>query len=66
MSLLSPNRLRARLEPHLHWKVPFTAGVYGNSPRWSNKGCYPDFLPFLRIGCGRGGEPLDLDPNLAP
>ena len=38
MSFLSPNRLRAKLAPHLHWRVPFEAGVYANSPRWSNKG----------------------------
>ena len=38
MSLLSPNRLKTRLAPHLHWRVPFEAGIYANSPRWSNKG----------------------------
>ena len=41
MSILSPSRLKARLEPHLHWRVPFQAGVYANSPRWSNKDLDP-------------------------
>jgi hypothetical protein len=26
------------MEPQLHWKVPFEAGFYENSPKWSNKG----------------------------
>lgn len=51
MSLLSPSRLKAKvvhsltpsviyakIEPQLHWKVPFEAGIYENSPKWSNKG----------------------------
>jgi len=38
MSILSPNRLKAKIAPHLHWRVPFEAGMYENSPRWSNKG----------------------------
>ena len=41
MSFLSTRRLRARIEPHLHWKVPFEAGMYANSPRWSNKDLDP-------------------------
>ena len=41
MSYLSTKRLRAKLEPHLHWRVPFEAGVYANSPRWSNKDLDP-------------------------
>ncbi|KAF1987180.1 hypothetical protein K402DRAFT_412188 [Aulographum hederae CBS 113979] len=41
MSFLSPNRLRAKVGPHLHWKVPFEGGVYPDSPRWSN----PDLDP---------------------
>lgn len=41
MSILSPSRLRARIEPHLHLRVPFEAGVYANSPRWSNKDLDP-------------------------
>ena len=39
--MLSARRLRARLDPHLHWQVPFEAGVYANSPRWSNKDLDP-------------------------
>lgn len=49
MSVVSPKRLRARVAPHLHWQVPFEAGVYANSPRWSNKGC-PSFIHVL-ISC---------------
>ncbi len=41
MSYLSTKRLRAKLEPHLHRRVPFEAGIYGNSPRWSNKDLDP-------------------------
>ena len=41
MSYLSTRRLRAKLEPHLHWRVPFEAGIYANSPRWSNKDLDP-------------------------
>lgn len=41
MSILSPSRLRAKLEPHLHLRVPFQAGIYANSPRWSNKDLDP-------------------------
>jgi hypothetical protein len=41
MSILSPKRLKARIEPHLYWRVPFQAGVYANSPRWSNKDLDP-------------------------
>jgi len=41
MSFLSPSRLRAKLEPHLHLRVPFEAGIYANSPRWSNKDLDP-------------------------
>ena len=46
MSILSPNRLRAKVAPHLSWKVPFEAGVYGNSPRWSNKDLDP--IPYAQ------------------
>ena len=48
MSLLSPNRLKARIAPHLHWRVPFEAGIYANSPRWSNKGLQLD-KPLAQI-----------------
>jgi hypothetical protein len=41
MSFLSPNRLRAKIAPHLTLRVPFTAGIYENSPRWSNKDLDP-------------------------
>lgn len=54
MSLLSPSRIKAKvirtfswthikakIEPQLHWKVPFEAGVYANSPKWSNKDLDP-------------------------
>ena len=46
MSVLSPSRLRARVAPHLSWAVPFEAGVYGNSPRWSNKDLDP--VPYAQ------------------
>jgi hypothetical protein len=29
-------RAKAKIEPQLHWRVPFETGKY--SPRWSNKG----------------------------
>lgn len=38
---LSPSRIKARLEPHLHWQVPMEKGVY-QDPRWSN----PDLDPI--------------------
>jgi hypothetical protein len=51
MSLLSPSRIKAKviktfswshikakIEPQLHLRVPFEAGIYANSPKWSNKG----------------------------
>lgn len=45
MSIVSPRRLkaslRANIEPQLHWRVPFEAGQYANSPRWSNKDLDP-------------------------
>jgi hypothetical protein len=31
-------RIKAKIEPQLHLRVPFEAGIYENSPRWSNKG----------------------------
>ena len=34
-------KVKAKVEPQLHWKVPFEAGVYENSPKWSNKGNAP-------------------------
>lgn len=37
---LSPSNIKAKVEPHLHWKVPMEAGVY-KDPRWSN----PDLDP---------------------
>jgi len=41
MSFLTPSRLRAKIAPHLTLTVPFKAGAYGNSPRWSNKDLDP-------------------------
>ena len=41
MSFLSPKKLKARIEPQLHLRVPFRTGIYANSPRWSN----PDLDP---------------------
>jgi hypothetical protein len=41
MSVLSPRRLRAKIAPHLTLRVPFKAGIYENSPRWSNKDLDP-------------------------
>jgi hypothetical protein len=41
MSILSPKRWKANIEPQLHWRVPFEPGVYGTSPRWSNKDLDP-------------------------
>ncbi|KAL8710024.1 MAG: hypothetical protein Q9220_005295 [cf. Caloplaca sp. 1 TL-2023] len=35
------SRVRAKLEPQLHLRVPFIAGAYGNSPKWSNKDLDP-------------------------
>jgi len=63
MSLLSPSRIkakviktfswthiRAKIEPQLHWRVPFEAGVYANSPKWSNKGTpFDDLLPPIYL-----------------
>jgi len=37
---LSPSNIKAKVEPHLHWKVPMEEGVY-KDPRWSN----PDLDP---------------------
>lgn len=34
----SPTRLKAKIEPHLHWQVPFKVGIYANSPKWCNPG----------------------------
>jgi hypothetical protein len=31
-------RIYKKMEPQLHWRVPFEAGIYQNSPKWSNKG----------------------------
>ena len=45
MSWLSPKnlgaRIKAKVEPQLHWRVPFEAGAFGASPRWSNKDLDP-------------------------
>ncbi|KAJ2895360.1 hypothetical protein MKZ38_006631 [Zalerion maritima] len=41
MSFLSPKRLKARIEPHLHLHVPFKPGIYGSTPRWSNRDLDP-------------------------
>ncbi|KAK4096818.1 hypothetical protein N658DRAFT_479998 [Parathielavia hyrcaniae] len=41
MSILSPSRLKAKIEPHLHLRVPFQAGIYAKFPRWSNKDLDP-------------------------
>ena len=62
MSLLSPSRIKAKviktfswthikakIEPQLHWKVPFEAGIYANSPKWSNKGTTFDNLALIFI-----------------
>jgi len=38
---LSPSRIRAKIEPELHWQVPMKKGVYKDS-RWSN----PDLDPI--------------------
>ena len=50
MSLLSPTylkaKLKAKIEPQLHLRVPFTVGIYENSPRWSNKGTYMYLVAF--------------------
>jgi hypothetical protein len=51
MSVLSPSRLRARIAPHLTLRVPFKAGMYENSPRWSNKDLDP-VPPELRTWGG--------------
>jgi NCS1 family nucleobase:cation symporter-1 len=45
MSVLSPRRIgskvKAKIEPQLHLRVPFRTGIYANFPRWSN----PDLDP---------------------
>ena len=41
MSFLSANRLKSKIAPQLHRRVPFEAGIYANSPRWSNKDLDP-------------------------
>lgn len=45
MARYSPKQLKARayaaIEPQLHLHVPYEAGKYGNSPRWSNKDLDP-------------------------
>lgn len=38
---LSPSRIKAKIEPQLHWQVPMEKGVY-KDPRWSN----PDLDPI--------------------
>lgn len=38
---LSPQRIKAKVEPHLHWQVPMEKGVYQDA-RWSN----PDLDPI--------------------
>jgi cytosine/uracil/thiamine/allantoin permease len=37
---LSPSHLKAKVQPHMHWKVPMEKGVYQDA-RWSN----PDLDP---------------------
>ncbi|KAI5799062.1 permease for cytosine/purines, uracil, thiamine, allantoin-domain-containing protein [Geopyxis carbonaria] len=49
MSLLSP--LRRRLAPHLHLRVPVSAGLYGASTRWSNLDLDP-VVPALQTWGG--------------
>ena len=63
MSFLSPNRLKARLAPHLRWRVPYEAGIYANSPRWSNKGYSYAILMgrILLIMCALDLDPLPID-----
>ncbi|KAF2803716.1 uncharacterized protein BDZ99DRAFT_452756 [Mytilinidion resinicola] len=39
MSILSPSRLKAKLGPHLHLRVPFESGKYAS--RWSNRDLDP-------------------------
>ncbi|MCJ1357775.1 MAG: hypothetical protein MMC33_007771 [Icmadophila ericetorum] len=55
MSLLSPTylkaKLKAKIEPQLHLRVPFTVGIYENSPRWSNKDLDP-VPPEMRTWTG--------------
>ncbi|KAF2843294.1 hypothetical protein M501DRAFT_925827 [Patellaria atrata CBS 101060] len=40
MSILSPNRIKTKIAPHLTWQVPMVGGIYGN-PRWSNRDLDP-------------------------
>ncbi|KAL8753653.1 MAG: hypothetical protein Q9199_004900 [Rusavskia elegans] len=44
------SRARASVASQLHWRVPFIAGFYGNSPRWSNKDLDP--VPVKMRTCG--------------
>ncbi|KAF2500359.1 hypothetical protein BU16DRAFT_556829 [Lophium mytilinum] len=39
MSILSPSRLKAKVGPHLHLRVPFESGKYAS--RWSNRDLDP-------------------------
>lgn len=41
--------IHAKIEPQLHWKVPFEAGIYENSPKWSNKGTALNNLSILHL-----------------
>lgn len=56
-------RVKAKVEPQLHWKVPFEAGVYENSPKWSNKGKFLLLthiqLPNLYLTLLRSGSDPD-------
>ncbi|KAF8253674.1 hypothetical protein K440DRAFT_651967 [Wilcoxina mikolae CBS 423.85] len=41
MKFPTPSSLAQRIRPHLHRKVPFEVGKYGDDPRWSNKDLDP-------------------------
>ncbi|KAI9751007.1 MAG: hypothetical protein M4579_006217 [Chaenotheca gracillima] len=77
MSMLSPSRLKARVsipsrdqvkarvKSHLHWQVPFEAGIYQNSPRWSNKDLDPVPLE-MRTWTGKDFWAYWVSDMLAP
>lgn len=61
-------KVKAKIEPQLHWKVPFEAGVYENSPKWSNKGNVPPTYHYaaakLYLTLLRSGSDSDSDENM--
>lgn len=63
MSILNPKRYGARLkayiEPQLHLRVPYQAGLFATDPRWSNRGKWSDMVGST---CQANTSSVDLDP----